>query len=140
MANKRQKFGFAKLDTNENLLGLKPWSGTLPPLLMVSKVVNHAQIRFHRPQGWLEKKTRGIHHAGSVCTWGKTRGIHHARICVHMGKNTRHTSSTELCARGEKHAAYITHGAVCTWGKTCHTLYKPVDSAHTVNMSRKTQF
>ena len=125
MANKPQKFGFAKLDTNENLLGLKPWSGTLPPLLMVSKVVNHAQIRFHRPQGWLEKNTRGIHHA---------------RICVHVGKNTRHTSRTELCARGEKHAAYIKHGAVCTWGKTCHTLYKPVDSAHTVNMSRKTQF
>ena len=33
-------------------------------------------------------------------------------------KHTRHTSRTDLCARGEKHAAYITHGAVCTWGKT----------------------
>ena len=86
-----------------------------------------------------EKHAAYIKH-GAVCTWGKTRGIHHARSCVHVGKNTRHTSRTELCARGEKHAAYIKHGAVCAWGKTCHTLYKPVDSAHTVNMSRKTQF
>ena len=92
MANKPQKFGFAKLDTNENLLGLKPWSGTLPP----------------PPDGIQGGKSRPNQISPTTRVAGK--------------KHTRHTSRTDLCARGEKHAAYITHGAVCTWGKTCHTV------------------